>query len=335
MAESEDAVRAGKGVLFHNGGMEKTMKRPKILVVGSMNMDLVMHGLDRPPATGESVFCSGYQYAVGGKGSNQACAAAKIGAEVYLVGRVGTDENAQRLLERIEEAGVHTKYVVKDPQQLTGLSTMNIYQDGTYFSVFAAGANMKLAPEDVRYALELEPDIDMLVMQLEMPLETVYASFEMAKEKGIPVFLDAGPAQHIPLERLRGIDILSPNEAETAALTGIVPDTDEEVLKAAEWLFREAAPKYVLLKLGSRGAAIYDGDKLQMVEGFKVNAVDSTAAGDTFGAAAAIRLCQGASMESAVRYGHAAAGICVTRKGGYDSIPNEKEVEDFILQGVI
>lgn len=156
---------------------------------------------------------------------------------------------------------------------------MNIDADGNYFSIFAVGANDYIRPEDVKRALE-GVDFDLVVMQLEMPLETVYRTYEMARERKIPVFLDAGPAMSIPLERLRGIFVISPNEAETAALTGIAPDTREHMEEAARWLYEKAAPRYVLLKLGSRGALLYDGREMKLIGGCRVQAVDTTAAGD-------------------------------------------------------
>ncbi|MDO4523665.1 MAG: PfkB family carbohydrate kinase, partial [Eubacteriales bacterium] len=149
---------------------------------------------------------------------------------------------------------------------------------------------------------------------------------------GIPVFLDAGPAMNIPLERLKGIFAISPNEAETEALTGIALNTEENIEKAAKWLYHAAEPKYVILKLGSRGAYLYDGTRKKLIPGYKVNAIDSTAAGDTFGAALVVQYCRGASMEEAIRYGHAAAAICVTREGGSSSVPTGEETAEFLEQ---
>ena len=200
---------------------------------------------------------------------------------------------------------------------------------GRYVSYCAMGGNDYVSGEDVRRALEGR-SFDMVVMQLEMPLETVYRTYELAKEKNIPVFLDAGPAKSIPLERLRGLFILSPNEAETAAMTGIYPDTEEHAVQAAVWLYEQAQPQYVILKLGSRGALLYDGKKAELIPCFQVKAVDSTAAGDTFGAALAIRLCKGDEIHDAIRFAHAAAGICVSRLGAQVSIPREEEVYEFL-----
>ena len=305
------------------------MKQPKILVVGSMNMDLYVTGANRIPKYGESLLCTNYGYATGGKGSNQAFAAARQGAEVVAVGRVGKDSNGDRLLESLESAGVRTEYIPRDEKEQTGLALMLLHDTGKYVCYVAMGANNNVCVEDVKKALDAE-DFDMIIMQLEIPLETVYATYELAAARKIPVFLDAGPAMKIPLDRLQGLFILSPNEAETEALTGISVETQSGVEEAAKWLYERARPQYVLLKLGERGAYLYDGKDAKMIPCFKVNAVDSTAAGDTFGAALAIQLCKGMEMEEAIRFAHAAAGICVSRKGAQISIPTEEEVIQFL-----
>lgn len=212
------------------------MKQPKILVVGSINMDLFVEGANAIPRYGESIRCRHYGYAPGGKGSNQAFAVAKQGADVVFVGCIGDDENGKQVKASLDEAGVNTDYLVVDPEAQTGLALMLLDdRTGRYVSYVAMGGNDLLSPDAVRKAMD-ENEFDMVVMQLEMPLETVYQTYELAREKGIPVFLDAGPAMKIPLERLKGLFILSPNEAETEALTGICIDSNENALKAAKWL---------------------------------------------------------------------------------------------------
>ena len=310
------------------------MKRPRILVVGSINMDLFVEGANAIPGYGESIRCRHYGYASGGKGSNQAFAVAKQGADVVFVGCIGDDENGKKVKASLDKAGVNTDYLVIDPDTQTGLALMLVDdKTGKYVSYVAMGGNDRLSPEAVKKALD-ENEFDMVVMQLEMPLETVYRTYELAREKGIPVFLDAGPAMSIPLDRLKGLFIISPNEAETEALTGINIDTNENALKAAKWLYEHAEPQYVLLKMGERGALLYNGKEFKFIECFKVKAVDSTAAGDTFGAALAIRLCKGSKIEDAVLYAHAAAGICVSRLGAQTSIPTEEEVEAFLQERI-
>ena len=305
------------------------MKKPKLLVVGSMNMDLFIQGADRLPELGESVLCGEYGYTAGGKGSNQALAAALLGAEVVMVGRVGKDPNGDRLIQELEKGTVRTDGIVQDEQEQTGLAVMLLQQDGRYVSYVALGANRKLCREDVKKVLEREM-FDMILMQLEMPIQTVYDTYVLAKEKKIPVFLDAGPAMQLDLSPLQGIYILSPNESETKALTGIYPGTQEETERAARQLYRMAEPKYVVLKLGERGAFVYDGKKGTFFPGFQVEAVDSTAAGDTFGAALSIGLCRKQGLEEAIRFAHAAAGICVSRMGAQTAIPTEEEVTAFL-----
>lgn len=305
------------------------MKQPKILIVGSMNMDLYMYNISKIPALGESVMSSGYDYATGGKGSNQAYACALQGGNAVMVGRVGKDDNGYALKEQLERGGVNTDYMVFDDEAQTGLAIMNVTEDGRYFSCVALGANRQLCPEDVEHALNQE-EFHMVIMQLEMPIETVYRTYEMASERNIPVFLDAGPAMSIPLERLNGIFIISPNEAETQALTGISVDTEENIETAARKLYEDVRPEYVILKLGSRGAYLFDGQEGILIPCFKVKAVDSTAAGDTFGAALAVQLCKGMEIKAAIRFAHGAAGICVSRKGAHPSIPTEEEVICFL-----
>lgn len=305
------------------------MCKPKILVVGSMNMDLFVKGANTIPKFGESIICENYGYATGGKGSNQAIAASLQGADVTMVGRLGHDKNGKSMEEELQKSGVNTDHIVFDEDKQTGLALMLLNDEGKYVSYVSLGANGNICGADVASALKKQ-DFDMILMQLEMPLETVYRTHELAKEQGIPVFLDAGPAMQVPLERLKGLYILSPNEAETEALTGISVDTEEKAVAAAKSLYQQAEPEYVILKMGSRGALLYDGNTAELIPGFKVAAVDSTAAGDTFGAALAIRLCKGDDMKQAIIFAHAAAGICVTRMGAQVSIPREDEVFAFL-----
>lgn len=312
-------------------GKDSYMKKPKILVVGSMNMDLMIYGLSNLPKWGESSFGTSSEYAVGGKGANQALAAAMQGADTYMAGRIGKDTNGCVILDHLKAAGVHTEYVIQDNKYPTGISTMNMGEEGRYFSINSLGANWQIQTEDIEEILR-QNTFDMIVMQLEMPLEVVYRICELGVEKNIPIFLDAGPAMTVPLEKLRGTFVISPNEAEAKALTGIEPDTPENMEKTAKMIYDKAAPKYVLLKLGKRGAYLYDGRSGEWIPGYSVNAIDTTAAGDTFGAAFCVQYSLGREIKEAIRFAHAAAAICVTRKGGQPSIPGQKETERFFRE---
>ncbi|QCJ44494.1 ribokinase [Bacillus sp. S3] len=305
------------------------MKQANILVVGSINMDLIVYGVPKIPKFGESIACSRYNYATGGKGANQAYAAALQGANVSMVGRIGDDHNGHTIQTELNRVGIDTTFVVTDQESQTGIAPIMVDDEGKYFSLTVLGANNHLHADDVMKAIAAN-DYDMVLMQLEMPLETVYRTYEMAKENNIPVFLDAGPAMNIPLDRLKGIYIISPNEAETEALTGISIDSEEQALQAAQQLYERVTPTFVILKMGSRGAYVYDGAVGKMYPPFKVDAVDSTGAGDTFNASLAIKLCQGYPLETGIQFAQAAAAICVSRNGAQSSIPDTEEVEAFL-----
>ncbi len=307
------------------------MNKPKILVIGSIFMDLVWNGMPKLAQFGQSISCKGYAYVPGGKGANQAVAAAKLGAEAFMVGYLGNDENGRILIDSLKENDVRTNYTIMDSTTQSGLALMLIEETtGKYISYNVMGGNAKITEEQIAKALE-EPNLAMILLNLEIPLECAYRTCEMAKEKGIPVFLDAGPAMSIPLERMKGLFIISPNETETKSLTGIEPDSDENIQKAAEKLYEMAEPTYVLLKLGERGAFLYDGKKGEVIPACKVKAIDSTAAGDTFGGAFAAAYCSGKDLKAAIRYAHAAAGLCVSRQGGQPSIPTGEEVDAFLM----
>ncbi len=308
-------------------------RKPSILVVGSMNMDVMINDVPRRGDFGESIVCGGYGYVPGGKGANQAVAAARLGANAAMAGCLGDDDNGRRLIDNLHQYGVDTKNILRDPQMQTGIALMLVDKDtGRYCSYVIMGGNDYVAPAQVEAALASD-SCDMVLMQLEMPLETVYRTYELAAEKGIPVFLDAGPAMQVPLERLKGIFVISPNEAETKALTGIDPVSEAAAAEAARRLYEMASPRYVILKLGERGALLYDGEKAELIPCYTLeNAVDSTAAGDTFGAAFAVSYCKGAPVRDAIKYAHAAARICVSRKGAQTSIPSAEEVDAFLLR---
>ncbi len=307
------------------------MKEPKILVVGSMNMDLMVYGVPKLPGYGESLSCESYAFFPGGKGSNQAFAVSRLGARSSMVGCLGDDEYGRTLASDLESASVDTRFLVFDKSARTGLAIICVEKAGRYVSYCALGANMRLSGDAVDRALRAE-SFDMVMMQLEMPLETVYRTYELAAARGIPVFLDAGPPAPVDLDRLKGIFILSPNEAETEALVGFPVDTEEAALEAAKLLYGRVSPKYVILKMGSRGAFLYDGANARMLPTFDVEAIDSTAAGDTFNAALGVALCGGASMEDALIRAQAAASICVSRKGALPSIPTAAEVDAFLAE---
>lgn len=302
---------------------------PKILVVGSLNLDLTLYGANKIPEPGELISCSSYAYAPGGKGANQAAALVKLGAEAPLVGCVGSDRNGKLLQAALESHGVRTDYLRTDGSAQTGLAVICTDSTGQSRLYGIPGANMALDAADIPAILNTEKP-DMVLMQLEMPMQTAIDTYRMAKAQGIPVFLDAGPAQKVPLKEFQGILVISPNEAETCAMTGIRVTDEASALRAAWEIYQRALPQYVLLKLGARGALLYDGKTGRRFPARKVRAVDTTAAGDTFNAAVCFRLCQGDSLERSIAFANAAAAITVSRQGALTSIPTEAEVTALI-----
>lgn len=307
-------------------------KQPQVLVVGSINKDIIFYGPhgDRMTPNGCLVF-DACEYFRGGKGGNQAIVAAKLGARAYLVGAVGDDAGGAEMLEGLQQGNVHTEFIAALPEVQTGLSAIFMMKDSSYIGTNILGANSRITPELVEKAMDAHP-FDMVLMQLEMPLETVYRTYELAAQRGIPVILDAGPAMNIPLNRLKGIFMISPNEAETTALTGVTVTDEATALEAARILWDKARPQYVLLKLGGRGAFLYDGRESRMYPAFKVNFVDSTGAGDTFTTALMIRLCAKDDIGTAIRYANAAGGLCVSKKGGQSSVPEINEIEALLKE---
>jgi len=300
----------------------------KILVLGSINMDLVMT-LDRMPEPNETIFGKTIDYIPGGKGGNQAVAAARLGADVYFAGRVGADEYGQTLRSQLEANNIDTRFLLTDEKLKSGVAAITVDAEGNNSITVFPGANMGISLSDIPDIFSV--DYDAVMMQLEIPLEIVYAVYKTAKEKNIPVVLDAGPAQSIGLDALSGIEIISPNESETKAMTGIEPCDDESAFKAAEDLYKKANAKYVVLKMGKRGALIYGQGIKELVPTFTgIKPVDSTAAGDSFTAGTLIKYLETGDMKQAVIYGNAVGSICVSRAGAQPSLPFKDEVERFL-----
>lgn len=304
-------------------------KPVRILVIGSINMDLVMN-IERSPEAGETVLGEEYSYIPGGKGANQAVAASRINGEVTFCGRVGNDTNGEILLNNMIESGIDTSFIKKDDNYQTGLAVIPVESNGQNRIMVFPGANNHVTREDVDKAME--GSYDAIMMQLEIPLDTVYYAFEKASSKGVPVVLDAGPAMKIDLSKLKGIHVISPNETEAFALTGIQVDSEESALEAAKILAEETEAVYVLIKMGERGALLYENGKHEMFPAFKVKAVDTTAAGDSFTAAMTVKMMQYGDMKRALRYANAVGAICVSRKGAQPSLPTAQEVKEFLQE---
>lgn len=301
---------------------------PSVLVVGSINADLVLRA-PRLPRPGESVLGTQYCRVAGGKGANQAVAVARLGAAATFVGRTGRDADGEMLISQLKVEGVYTEFVSCSDKSSTGLAVITIDDSGRNSIVVMPGANEEVSGDDVAAVLRVGK-FSGILLQLEIPPKTVTAACRLAHERSLPVVLDAGPAQGFDLEALPGLHVLTPNETETHALTGIMPDSTEDAKRAAEILLRRSSAKAVVIKLGERGALLCErAGPCEHVPAFRVDAVDSTAAGDAFTAAMTIELLRSGDLRRAVKYGNAAGALAASKLGAQPSIPTRVELQRF------
>jgi ribokinase len=304
------------------------MKTPRILVVGSSNTDMIIK-LDRIPRPGETILGGAFVTAAGGKGANQAVGAARAGGQVTFIARVGQDMFGDQAVAGFATDGINVDHVSRDKTNPSGVALIFVAKDGENSIAVAGGANAKLSPADVRKAKAAFADASVLVMQLETPLESVQAAADLAVKDGVRVILNPAPAQPLPDKLLKCVSILTPNETEAELLTGIaVTDTASAAVAAAK--LRARGVQTVIITLGARGSFVATESGGQLVSGFKVEAVDTTAAGDIFNGALAVALAEGKPLDQAVRFGHAAAAISVTRLGAQPSAPTRREIEKFL-----
>ena len=298
-----------------------------IFVVGSLNMDFVVQ-VGKLPAPGETVRGSDFVTVPGGKGANQACAAGNLGGRTAMIGRVGDDVFGEQLRASLARAGVSTAAVPATSGVATGVALIFVEKGGQNVIVIAAGANGMLSVSDVEQALG-DASGGYLLLQLESPQETVERAAALARRIGMRVILDPAPARALPDLLLRSVDILTPNETEALILLGrpARPVSLQEAPEVARAL-RERCPGAVILKLGENGAWLEDGKVSRHFPTIKVEAVDATAAGDTFNGALAVALAEGKPMPDAIGFANRAAALSVTRLGAQSSIPTRSEVDN-------
>ena len=300
--------------------------KPSVLVIGSINMDLVLKS-EKVPVGGETVLGESYAYIPGGKGANQGVAAARLGADVTFVGRVGEDANGKELKGNLLKEGICADFVIEDPESSTGLAAIMLEETGQNRIIVIPGANMRITKEDLQTAFE--QTYDAVIIQLEIPDEIVMEACRLGKEKNIPVILDAGPAKSFPLEKLEGLEILSPNESEAFALTGVEVHSIESAEKAANVLKERSNAKIIVMKMGSLGAYLYKDGEGEFFPAHKVKAVDTTAAGDAFTAALTVKYISSGDINEAIQFANVVGAITVTRIGAQPSLPTVEGVRKF------
>lgn len=296
----------------------------KILVVGSLNMDFVID-VQNMPLAGETILGKSVTLVPGGKGANQAYAAGKLGGDVGMIGAVGNDMYGRMLKENLESVGVDTSGVETVEGLPTGNAFITVDESGENRIIVIQGTNACITKEMIDRHMELIDKCDTVIMQLEIPLEIVAYVKNIAKEKGKTVILDPAPAKAgLPDDFFRGFDIVKPNETEIQTLSGRKMGTKEELMEGARELLKKGVDT-VIITLGGDGALLVTKDTSKEFYAKKVNAIDTTAAGDSFTAAFAVALGKGMTYGEAIEFGNSVSGIVVTRKGAQTSIPTMEE----------
>jgi len=300
----------------------------KIVVVGSSNTDMIIK-VPWIPKPGETILGGKFSTALGGKGANQAVAASRAGGDVTFLARIGKDMFGQKAKEGFIKDKINVDYVLTDENDPSGVALIFVAEDGENSIAVAGGANANLSPSDVQKASDVILSADILVMQLETPLETVHQAASMASDNGVKVILNPAPAQELSDDILGHISILTPNESEAELLTGIKVDSEQDAAKAADVLMGRGV-KTVLVTMGSKGTFIATEDFKELIPAFKVKAVDTTAAGDVFNGALAVAIAENKPIREAVSFANAAAALSVTKLGAQPSAPTRKEIDIFL-----
>lgn len=301
-----------------------------IIVFGSINMDLVTK-TPRLPVAGETL--TGYEFftAGGGKGANQAVAAARLGISTQMVGRLGNDDFGRQLLRHLQAAGVQTDGVLVDETTSSGVAVITVDDAGENNIIIIGGANGRLNETDVERLRSRLPGAAALLMQLEIPMATVQLAAQVAHSAGVPVILDPAPAQDIPDDLYPLIDIITPNQLEASQLVGFPVDGQEAARQASAEL-QQRGVSTVIVKLGDRGVFCATAEETFFVPAFSVQAVDTVAAGDAFNGALAVALAQGRLLREAVVWGAAAGALSATKAGAQPSLPDRETFEAFLKQ---
>lgn len=303
--------------------------KPGVGVLGSIHMDYVVT-LDRMPRLGETVIGRGFKMTPGGKGANQAVAAARLGAEVYMIGMVGNDVIGDELIKNFERNRVNVDYV-KRAETHSGVALIFVDSEGNNVIAVAPGADYHLSKEDVDEALEdLRDRIGVLLLQLEIPVEVVEYAIRRFSEEGIRIILNPAPYHELSRKALSRVFVATPNEIELELMSGVRIASDEDLMRAGRKAIEDLGIGNLVVTLGERGAMIIARDRHKLIPAFRVKPVDTTGAGDAFNGALAVALVRGESLESAARYANAVAALSTLKLGAQEALPTSKEVEKFL-----
>lgn len=306
------------------------LDKPRVVVIGSLVFDLVARTSKRP-AKGETVIGCEFGMFPGGKGANQAVQAARLGAAVQMVGRVGDDYFGDALLRSLNDSGVNTEHVLVDRETTTAVGCIVVDAEGDNSIVVVPQANMRCTRADVDEAVPLIAQADILLLQLEIPLDVVEYAAVKAKEFGVRVLLNPAPAQTLTESLLSQVDLITPNEKEIAMLVGRELQSEDDFAAAARELLR-SGPAAVIVTLGDKGALLVESNQLLSVPAWPVETIDTTAAGDAFTGALAVAVAERQPLEAALPFANAVGALAVRKKGAQPSLPARREVENFLLE---
>ncbi|MHC4424031.1 MAG: ribokinase [Planctomycetota bacterium] len=297
----------------------------KIVVVGSSNTDMIIK-VPHVPVPGETIIGGKFSTAAGGKGANQAVAAARAGGDVTFVARVGEDMFGRQARDGFVKDNINVDHVLTDKDAPSGVALIFVGEDGENSIAVASGSNANLSPSDVETASDAISSADILIMQLETPLETVQKAASIASENGVKVILNPAPAQALSDDILSHVSILTPNESEAELLTSIKVENEKDAAAAADALMAKGI-ETVIVTMGPKGAFVVTADSKEAVPGFSVKAVDATAAGDVFNGTLAVAIAEGKPLNEAVSFANAAAALSVTKLGAQPSAPTREEID--------
>ena len=297
----------------------------KILVIGSLNIDMVMR-VDHMPAAGETILCDGMKLVAGGKGANQACAAGRLGTDVTMLGAIGNDSHGEMQRDSLQRSGVDVSGLITKESVSTGTAFITVNKEGNNSIVVVQGANAQFTPEDIEAHRDLLEECEIVILQLEIPMDTVLYAVKLARTLGKTVILDPAPVpEHFPEELYQYVDIIKPNESELSRLTGIADAQNH--LEEAVQIVKDHGVRNVLVTLGGDGVYLdTENEPPVHIPAKKVEVVDTTAAGDSFTAALAAMLLEGKTLKEAAEFANQVSAIVVTREGAQDSIPTLQEV---------
>lgn len=298
----------------------------KICVIGSLNMDLVVN-VEEMPKKGQTLIGSKFREIPGGKGGNQAVAASRLGGDVYMIGKVGNDGFGDSLLKQLKADNINIDYVQVE-EGPSGVALITVDKNAENSIVVSPGANFKLTENDIEKCIGGIKECSTVVIQLETPIDTIKYALQKSKELGKFTILNPAPAVKLSDDIIQNVDLLTPNETELEILSGISINNEEDIKKAAN-IMMEKGVKQLIVTLGSKGSLYLDKDTMEFKKSYKVEAIDTTAAGDTYTGALSVALSQNKTVDEAMDFASKAGAISVTRVGAQTSIPNLHDIENY------